>query len=266
MRDQDQNRHQPEAAWGRPHYAPGGGDATVLYAVFGDFPQPLHLDAAAYRSAGLPVGVRLTADDRWDGQSSVETVCGGWLAHDLRDQHPALYDAVQNAPACLTLIGLVPDPPTLLYLRDLVGLVTALLDGGGVAVLDWQALAWWSPERWRERLFAPDALVPTQHVSILLSPEEGGDARLWVHTRGMRKFGRPDVSVHGVAPSEKDGFIGLCNRLINGMALGGIVPEGQEVRVAGLPTGTTCHHQGDFEDPDFNNVHIEVQPSQALSG
>ena len=259
MPDPSPTQNQTHAAWGRPHYAPGGGDATVLYAVFGDFPQPLLLDAAAYRSSGLPVGVRLTADEHWNGQSSVEAMCGDWMAHDLRAQHPALYAAVEHAPACLTLSGLVRDPPTLLYLRDLVGLVMALLDAGGVAVLDWQALAWFSPERWRERLFASDAPVPAQHVSILLSPEKGNDARLWGHTRGMRKFGRPDVSVHGVTPSEKDGFIGLCNRLINGMALGGIVPEGQEVRVAGLPAGMTCHHAGDLEDPEFNNVHIEVR-------
>jgi hypothetical protein len=26
-----------------------------------------------------------------------------------------------------------------------------------------------------------------------------------------------------------------------------------------LPCGGTIHHGGDFDDPDFNNVHLEVK-------
>jgi len=104
---------------------------------------------------------------------------------------------------------------------------------------------------------APAAPVPRRHVVILYSPEEIS-GRKWFHTRGMRKFGRPDISVHDVKPEYGAGVIDLCNRLIELHADGGVVPEGQEIRMASLPSGAIAHHRGDLDDPDFNNVHIEI--------
>jgi hypothetical protein len=156
------------------------------------------------------------------------------------------------------LQGTIADPPTLDYLRDVIGVLTALFDQGTVALLDTQAFAWFSPEQWHERIFAPDAPVPRHHVSVLLSPEDDGES-VWVHTRGMRKFGRPDLSVRGVAPEYQDACIELCNRFIEMQAFGEVVPEGQPIRMQGLPPGMACHHQGDFDDPDFNNVHLEIR-------
>jgi hypothetical protein len=74
----------------------------------------------------------------------------------------------------------------------------------------------------------------------------------------MRKFGRPDLSIHAVPPSHRDAVIDLCNRFIELQALGGLIPEGQVIKMDSLP-GMTCHHGGDLDDPDFNNVHVEVR-------
>jgi len=46
--------------------------------------------------------------------------------------------------------------------------------------------------------------------------------------------------------------------------MGGIIAEGQEIRIAGLPPGMTCHLRGTVDDPDFDNVHIEIEaPSRS---
>jgi hypothetical protein len=37
------------------------------------------------------------------------------------------------------------------------------------------------------------------------------------------------------------------------------VEEGIEVKMKSLPKGITCHHHGHLDDPDFNNVHVEIQ-------
>jgi hypothetical protein len=74
----------------------------------------------------------------------------------------------------------------------------------------------------------------------------------------LRKFGRPDLSVHNVPPSLQEGVIDLCNRFIEFQAFGGVIEEGQGIRMRGLPEGMTCHHGGDLDDPDFNNVHVEI--------
>ena len=94
-------------------------------------------------------------------------------------------------------------------------------------------------------------------MSILVSAEESGGH--WFHTRGMRKFGRPDLSIHNVRNDYQKGAIEVCDRFIGLQAAGGRIPEGHEIRVTSLPGGLVCHHKGTLDDPDFNNVHVEIQ-------
>ena len=44
---------------------------------------------------------------------------------------------------------------------------------------------------------------------------------------------------------------GLCNRLIETQAYGGVIPDGPI-------EGMIAHTTGSLEDPDFNDVHIEL--------
>jgi hypothetical protein len=123
---------------------------------------------------------------------------------------------------------------------------------------------WWEPDVWKRRIFEPAAPVPRHHVVILTSEEESvvpqSDALLWFHTRGMRKFGRPDLSIHNVPPRYHDAIIDLCERFIEFQAFGGVISPDYEIRMRSLPSGMTCRHEGDVEDPDFNNVHVEITP------
>jgi hypothetical protein len=146
------------------------------------------------------------------------------------------------------------------YLRDAVGLLTFLLNHGGIAVFDPWMFHWWEPEEWKERVFLPGGAVPRHHVIILTSPEPADPSLTWFHTRGMRKFGRPDLSLHRVPQQYSEAVIDLCNRFIELQAFGGVIEEGQEVRMRTLPGGMTCHHVGDLDDPEFNNVHVEITP------
>lgn len=85
------------------------------------------------------------------------------------------------------------------------------------------------------------------------------DGTEWFHTRGMRKFGRPDLSVHHVSRDLRDGIVDLFNRFIEFQAFGGIIAQGQDIKMGSLPAGMICVHQGDLDDPDFNNVHVEIK-------
>jgi hypothetical protein len=69
---------------------------------------------------------------------------------------------------------------------------------------------------------------------------------------------QPGGPFTGCGPQHKDAAIDLCNRFIELLAFGGIVQDGQEVRLDSLPFGMKCFHKGSEEDPDFNNEHIEV--------
>jgi hypothetical protein len=75
----------------------------------------------------------------------------------------------------------------------------------------------------------------------------------------MRKFGRPDISVRDVTPGQFAAVTELCSRFIANQAFGALVPEGQEVHIAGLERIGVIRHSHDYDDPHFNNVHFEVE-------
>lgn len=244
-------------AWQREHYQPGGGDPFLFYVVFGDFEEPFNLSRQTYRSQGIPEGIKVKQYSRTRDKAAFATFTKGFVPGFLAAQ-PQLEEAVHSAPQCIVLQGSVVDPGTLNYLRDVVGLLTFLTDHGGVAIQDSQMLRWWNPEDWRREIFDPAAPEPTRHVVILISAEKD-DFSVWLHTRGMRKFGRPDLSIHGVNPAYQDVAIEMCNRFVQMMALGHVIPDGQQISMKGLPQGMVCHHLGSFEDAEFNNVHIEIE-------
>ncbi|HEY4939418.1 MAG TPA: hypothetical protein VIJ69_10335, partial [Actinomycetota bacterium] len=116
------------------------------------------------------------------------------------------------------------------------------------------------PEQWRGVIFAPDKPQPRLHVNVFHgegeargAPQGAGskEATVWLHTRGLRAFGRPDVSIRNVPQDAMPAASELCNRLIESQAFGRVIPDGPI-------EGMVAHTTGSFEDPDFDNVHIEL--------
>jgi hypothetical protein len=247
------------ADWPRKLYQAPAGRPFLFYVVFGVVSEALELSPPKYRSAGVFPGLDLSRYTRLKYPDVLAGFCEGYLWNELKRRQAALAQSIASSPECLILRGELDDQPNLNYLRDTVGLPTCLLDHGGIVVYDPLMFHWWEPETWRERVFRPNAPVPRHHVVVLTS-EEPDPALTWFHTRGMRKFGRPDLSAHGVPSNYRDAFIDLFERFIELQGSGGSVPEGQEIRMRTLPEGLTCRHAGHLDDPDFNNVHIEITP------
>lgn len=241
--------------WERPHFSPGGSNAMTFYVLYGEFPTNLAVSGKTYRTAGLPEGVGLRKLSR--AQRPVFPFTEGDFAKTAGNENPALFAKLQTVPECLILQGEVADPKNLNYLRDSIGLATWFLDHGGIAVMDVQQLRLFNPDDWRTNFFEPNLPRPLKHVVILHSDELDGTK--WFHTRGLRKFGRPDLSLHHVAKQYEAPTIELFERFIVLQAEGGQIPEGQEIRMKALPVGMTCHHAGSFDDFDFNNMHVEIR-------
>jgi hypothetical protein len=244
--------------WPRNHYEGPGGKPLLFYVVFGSFSGLPALSRQEYRSEGVFPGLQLAQYDQDNHPEVLDGFRQGYAWDKLNRDRPALAQAVQEAGQCLILRGELEDQSDLRYLRDTVGLLTFLLGHGGIAVYDLQILRWWEAQEWKDRIFQPGTAVSAQQVVILTSPEPEDSSLTWFHTRGMRKFGRPDLSVHHVPSHSQDAVIDLIERFIGLQALGGVIKEGQEVRMKTLPRGMTCHHGGDLDDPDFNNVHVEI--------
>ena len=243
--------------WDREYYQPESGDAVLSFVVFGELVADMEVSASEYRTSGPPKGTDMELFSRKEHGAWIDTFTGGYLGA-LLDEDPALRERVGHAPTVALLQGEVEDPETLDYLRDAIGVVTSLLDSGGVAVLDAVALRWWSAEEWRETIFDPAAPEPIEHVSLLASEEEDG---YWLHSRGLRKFGRPDLSVRGLKEDGLDLFAGLFESLIVTLAGGATIPDGHRLRIGGTKIEMSVALAGDFDDPDFDNVHYELSPS-----
>jgi hypothetical protein len=243
--------------WPRPHFEAGGGEPFLFYAVFGASTQGLKLSRSRYRCEGIPAGIGIHAYDRDSHPEVLDDFRSGHLWQELRDSQPALAAQVAAQRRCVVVRGALADAPTLDYFRDTIGLVTCLLDNEGVAVYDPLRFKWWSSQEWKQAVFDSAGPSPGQHVVILASPEPDGTT--WFHTRGLRKFGRPDLSMHAVPSQLQDAVIELFNRFIELQAYGGVIPEGQPIRMRSFPAGLACSRGGSEDDPDFNNVHVEVR-------
>jgi hypothetical protein len=241
--------------WARPLHTPGGGEAFLLYYVFGQLPRELAPPRETYRIGAMPAELRVSRHAATDPRAR-EVLAQPLFAHQLAEAPPALGAAVRAAPTCLLIHGQFPDPASLDYLRDTVGLLAYLFDQGAVAVLDAFRVTWWDRDSFREKLFLPDSPEPLEQVLLLGTEDHGGSA--WLHTRGMRKFGRPDLSIHGVTEAEHEGATAAIGKLVQLLAKGALVPDGQVIQVPGVPGGLVCRLQGAVDDPEFHNVHMEL--------
>jgi hypothetical protein len=106
-----------------------------------------------------------------------------------------------------------------------------------------------TPEQWRGVIFAPDKPQPRLHVNVFHGAED--NETVWLHSRGMRAFGRPDLSIRYVPQHAMAAASELCNRLIETQAYGAVIPDGPL-------EGMIAHTTGSLEDPEFDNVHIEL--------
>jgi hypothetical protein len=222
-------------AWPRGHYRGAGGRPRLWYKVHGTFDE--------VPAIALPDGIELFRYDRDDAPAVLAFGTDGPLAGSLGDSGMAA--PVLAAPHAVVLRGELDDAPSLDYLRDVTLAIARLLDGGGVAVLDRVIERWWSPAAWRA-LATTDAPAPLAHTALVVVDDHDGRS---FHTRGLEKFGRPDVVVRAVAPEHEAGAAAACARLAQLLADGATLARGKPVRLAGLPAGLRCF-------PDAEHVEL----------
>jgi hypothetical protein len=248
-----------EPHWPRSQWQDSGEPAFLLWFVFGDFDADFQIDAPRYRTRGTPTGIDVVRYvnrelEKWDGYP-----LAGTLGAMLYDENSRLFERAKKARECVMLRGSLADPSDLDTLRDLIGTVTALTDLGGVAVIDPQMLSMFDENEWRTRYFAADAFAARDHVLILCNEDDRHAGRLHVHTRGLRKFARPDLSLRNVPPAAAAHAGELAERFVDFQTAGGIVAEGYEVEIDGSDTGMRVSVAGAMDDPEFNNRHLALR-------
>lgn len=238
-------------SWPRPRYERGGGDALVWVEIYGDWAETeTQVSASKHNSAGLPAELvaQVTPNNTNDWE--------GAMADLARQSNPVAWQSALDAPQKLVIRGEISDPDSLDYLRDVTGVVAASLESGGRAVFLPQILTVFGADEWREQFFGA-GFEPTNHAIILVTPQE--DGATWLHTRGMRLFGRPDLSCRDVKPDELEGLQAIFNGLMRMMAAGALIPDGQPVRAADSDEVLRCSNRGGLDDDEFNNRHLSLE-------
>ena len=265
-----QNNTDPEVVpdWPRPHFEPSGNAAELMYVIVGPPPAGgLSVSRRRHHVSRLEPALKVTSHKRADDPAWFE----GWFAPPLGGEIDMLFldpDEVRSADQLTLVRGTFDDPADLNYLRNTVGLVSAIADAGpAVAVFDVYALQWWRIGDWRQQFVdAPSQLRIADHVGVIVTDDERHHPGLWTHTRGMRKFGRPELQIRHLPgpysttnPAVRDSG-DILSGVASYLAQGAVVRDGQTMHLPGFDAVVTFVETPDDSDTTrhFNNAALEI--------
>jgi hypothetical protein len=159
-------------------------------------------------------------------------------------------DRLDAAGCCYSITVKVGDPIDLTHLQLAWAVASELAKAGAFAVLDAYAVRWLPGAAVATR--SPARSFSIKHeVSLLAETEPAPGFGHPVHTRGMIKFGRPDL-VAGV-PAERIEETGrILNHLARMLAEGHVLRPGQQLRFDGARTLTVADYAPRASVPNLN--------------
>ncbi|MEU4619683.1 hypothetical protein AB0G04_06860 [Actinoplanes sp. NPDC023801] len=237
--------------WRRPAHRPTGGEAAVMLVAFAPGEVLPALELAAVIPPDAPVdalAVRLHRHE--DNPEWVDGFRSGPLrnlaARELPDLRP-----LDEATCCYSIQVRLPDPADLTHLQLAWAVARAAARAGAVAVLDAFAHDW-SPGAPIAALDPHRPFSVMREISVVAESEESPGFGHPVHTRGMVKFGRPDL-VMGVPEEQIGDAASILNQLASMLAEGHVLAAGQQLRVDG-DTLKVVHYRPGGDIPDVQLI------------
>ena len=243
-------------SWNRNYYE-NGNKPYLFYVVFGATSDELNISKKKHRVDEIPPDIKIIKYDKSDNKEYIEGFYDGHLGTLLKEKNINLYNKVKSSESCMIIAGEIVNDSNLEYMRNIIGIIESILEQGAFCVLDIQTFNWYTSSEWEDELFKSEEFNPFKHVSIMVSEME--NSIYWIHTRGMRKFGRPDISILNV-PEESINTSGqIVNRIIDLMSQGIVIYDNFKMKINGNKISVQGSYSDDFENPDFNNEHCEFE-------
>jgi hypothetical protein len=239
--------------WQRPAHRRTGREAAVLLVAFTPGEVLTELNLAAVIPANTPVDALAVRLHRYEESPEwMDAFRTGPLrnlaARELPDLRP-----IDEATCCYSIQVRVPDPADLTHLQLAWAVASAVSKAGAVAVFDAFAHDWSLPEP----IAALDPFRPFsvyREISVIAETESSPGFGHPVHTRGMIKFGRPDL-IMGV-PEEKIGdAASILNQLATMLAEGHVLTAGQQLRINDEETLAVLPYTPDDRIPDVQLIN-----------
>jgi hypothetical protein len=256
--------------WPRPHQDPladpEARSAELLYLVVGPPPaQPLQVSRKRHHLDHLEPSLTISTHRREDDPAWFD----GWFHGPLGYQIDGLFahpDQIRSAPALTIVRGTFPDAPDLNYLRNTLGVVSAIADTPGtLAIFDAPAVNWWRLGDWREAFVDRSEFHIGDHIFITVTEDPRHAPGIWTHTRGMGKFARPELEIRHM-PGDYDTrnpAIRASGHVLSGiasyLAQGASIRDGQTMHLPETHAIVTfAHHQDEATRKHFNNTSLEI--------
>ena len=240
----------------RPYYEDLNYRPLLFYVIFGVEDKELNVSRKRHRVDVFPEGLDFTFYRRPENNAYMSTLIGGTLGEVLDRHDHDLYEKIKNTDHWAVIRGEVRQDADLNYMRNVTGFIQACIEAGAAGVLDLQTFTLFSSKEWTEKFFVQE-FDPYAHIIIFASDMEDGS--VWLHTRGMRKFGRPDVSMENVEKSKRNNAIQVINQILYYGALGAFFSKPTKLHTYDGETYIVKpDFIDDFDNLDFNNAYYQL--------
>lgn len=242
----------------RPYYEDINYHPLMFYVIFGAKEEELEISRERHNLDEVPEGLNMNMFTREQHSEYMDNLIGGTLGKLLKEEQPELYEKIQKENVWAIVNGKIKQDDNLKYLRNTIGVVQAFIDAGAIAVLDIQTFSLYSASEFTEKIFSKNLDIYS-HVKILISKMEDGN--IWLHTRGLRKFGRPDISIENVPESEENKVVRIANQMIYYSSLGVLFNKKVKLHLYKDKEEAVIINPkfvGDYENVDFNNAYCKL--------
>jgi hypothetical protein len=220
------------APWPREHYVAGGGPAEVALIALSPvrLPDPLPVSRSRHGmpdEGDGPASVAIVARDRADDPAwFTEQVIGRFAELIAQDLGPQAAAAALAAEHAYVIEAQLDDPDDLGHVQAAWALARCVCEEGAAIIIDVYAA--------RAHLGGEVAALPpgrdfdVMH-EVTLFFEELDDQTIAAWSLGLRKFGRPDLVVLGVAPDAAAEAAVMLRDLAQTLASGERIEPGDTV-------------------------------------
>lgn len=227
----------------------------LFYVVFGVSEDNMQVSKSKHHVDEIPAGIDIMCVNRTNNNDYIENFFQGAIGSIIKESNEELYNKCREQETCVVIQGAAIEDATFDYMKNLIGVMQAFVENGAVGILDLLTFSLFSPKAYTDKFFEKD-INAQDHVVILVSKTND---KYWLHTRGMSKFGRPDISMEDVSEDK----LALCQKLINQMIYfggeGAVFKEQIKINVAPEESYIVrTEFINDFENDDFNNAYYKA--------
>jgi hypothetical protein len=234
--------------WQRPAHHATGREAVAMLIAFAADDVLTDLDLTGAVPETAPVDALNVHLHRHEEEPEwIDGFRAGPLRELAAQQLPDLRP-LDEATCCYTIRVAVQDPPDLAHLQLAWEVAASASRAGAVAVLDAYAHDWFTGET-VAGLDPHRPFTATREISVVAEAESVPGFGHPVHTRGMIKFGRPDLII-GVPEDQIGDAAAILNQLGRMLAEGEVLKPGQDLQVEGRRVLTVVPYQPGGGVPD----------------